>query len=98
MVKKIKWNRAADKNFDAIAYYLQTNYSTQSAENFHDLVYNRIDQIAKGLTVGRLSSKSKTVLVLKLDNHKQMYYRLAGTTLIIVDFWDTRQNPEKKPF
>ncbi len=98
MVKKIKWNKSADKTFDEITAYLQTRYSMQSAENFVDLVYKRINQIEKGLTVGRLTPKSKTVMVLKLDKHKQMYYRQTGTTLIIVDFWDTRQNPDKKPF
>ena len=98
MVKKIKWNKAADKTFDDITEYLQTQYSTQSAENFANLVYKRIDQITKGLTVGRISPQTKTVMILKLDKHKQMYYRLVGTTLTIVDFWDTRQDPKKKSY
>lgn len=98
MVKKIKWNKAADKTFDEITDYLQTQYSTQSAENFANLVYKRIDQICKGLTVGRVSPKTKTVMILKLDKHRQMYYRLVGTALTIVDFWDTRQDPVKRPY
>jgi plasmid stabilization system protein ParE len=98
MVKKIKWNKAADKTFDEITAYLQTHYSTQSAENFANLVYKRIDQVTKGLTVGRVSQRTKAVMILKLDKHKQMYYRLVGTTLTIVDFWDTRQDPKKKTY
>jgi plasmid stabilization system protein ParE len=98
MVKTIKWNKAADKTFDQITEYLQTQYSTQSAENFANLVYKRIDQIVKGLTVGRTSFKAKTVLILKLDKHRQMFYRLVGTTLTIVDFWDTRQDPHKRRY
>jgi plasmid stabilization system protein ParE len=98
MVKKIKWNKAADKTFDEITEYLQTQYSIQSAENFANLVYKRIDQITNGLTVGRISPRTKTVMILKLDKHKQMYYRLVGTTLTIVDFWDTRQDPQKRPY
>ncbi len=66
--------------------------------NFANLVYKKIDQIDKGLTVGRTSSKSKNVLILKLDKHKQMFYKLTNTTLTIVDFWDTRQDPAKKPY
>ena len=77
---------------------MQTQYSIQSAENFANLVYKRIDQITKRLTVGRISPLTKTVMILKLDKHKQMYYRLVGTTLTIVDFWDTRQDPKKKPY
>jgi plasmid stabilization system protein ParE len=98
MVKKIKWNKAADRTFDQTTDYLQDNYSTLSAENFANLVYERIDQVVKGLTVGRVSTKAKSVMILKLDKHKQMYYRLNGTTLTIVDFWDTRQDPNKRPY
>lgn len=98
MVKKIKWNKAADRTFDQTTDYLQDNFSTLSAENFANLVYERIDQVVKGLTVGRVSTKEKSVMILKLDKHKQMYYRLNGTTLTIVDFWDTRQNPDKRKF
>ena len=98
MVKTIKWNKAADKTFDDITEYLQTEYSSQSAENFAHLVYKRIDQLVQGLTVGRVSPKSKTVMILKLDKYKHMYYRLVGTTLTIVDFWDTRQDPSKRPY
>jgi plasmid stabilization system protein ParE len=98
MVKKIKWNKAADRTFDQTTDYLQDNFSTLSAENFANLVYERIDQVVKGLTVGRVSTKEKSVMILKLDKNRQMYYRLNGTTLTIVDFWDTRQDPNKRPY
>ncbi len=98
MVNKVKWNKAADKTFDLITDYLQEHHSNQSAINFANLVYFKIDQIEKGLTVGRNSPKAKSVMILKLDRHKQMFYRLVGTTLTIVDFWDTRQDPKKKPY
>ena len=54
--------------------------------------------LVNGRTVGRKSAKAKTVMVLKLDKHRQMFYRMVGTTLIIVDFWDTRQDPRKSPY
>ncbi len=98
MVNKIKWNKAADKTFDLITEYLQKHHSTQSAMKFANLVYKKIDQIERGQTIGRLSTKAKTVMILQLDKHRQMYYRLVGTTLTIVDFWDTRQDPRKKPY
>jgi plasmid stabilization system protein ParE len=98
MVSKVKWNKAADKTFDLVTEYLQEHYSTQSAMNFANLVYKKIDMLEKGLTVGRLSPKAKTVMILKLDKHRQMFYRLVGTTLTIVDFWDTRQDPRRRPY
>ncbi len=98
MVKKIKWNNTAGNTFEETTNYLQDNFSSKAAENFANRVYDRIDMIVNGLTVGRKSTKAKTVMVLKLDKHRQMFYRIHGTTLIIVDFWDTRQDPRKRPY
>ncbi len=98
MVKKIKWNDAANHTFDEVTDYLQEHFSTRAAENFANLVYDRIEMLVKGLTVGRKSAKAKTVMILQLDKHRQMFYRMHGTTLIIIDFWDTRQDPRKRPY
>ena len=76
MVKKIKWNIAAENSFDETTTYLQDNFSLKAAENFAQLVYKRIDMLVNGLTVGRKSTKAKTVLVLRLGKHRQMYYRI----------------------
>jgi hypothetical protein len=66
--------------------------------SFANLVYEKIDKIEKGLIVGRRSSNAKTVMVINLDKHRQMFYRLVGSTLTIVDFWDTHQDPKKRRF
>ena len=98
MVKKIKWNNAAGNTFEETTNYLQDNFSLHAAEIFANRVYDRIDMLVNGLTVGRKSTKAKTVMILKLDKHRQMFYRMHGTTLIIIDFWDTRQDPRKRPY
>jgi plasmid stabilization system protein ParE len=98
MVKKIKWNNSASNTFEETTNYLQDNFSINTAENFANLVYDRIDLLVKGLTVGRKSTKAKTVMVLRLNKHRLMFYRIHGTTLIIVDFWDTRQDARRRPY
>lgn len=98
MVKKIKWNNAANKTFDEVTEYLQENFSTLAAQNFANNVYDKIDMLVKGLTVGRKSPKAKSVMILRIDKHRQMFYRMSGTSLIIIDFWDTRQDPKKRPY
>ena len=47
---------------------------------------------------GRQSPKLKTVRLVNIDAHRQMAYRIHGTTLFITNFWDMRQNPKKRPF
>lgn len=40
----------------------------------------------------------KTVRFINLDKHRQMFYRVHGSTAFITDFFDVRQNPDKRPY
>ena len=35
---------------------------------------------------------------LNIDKKRQMFYSVSGSTLYIVDFFDTRQYPMKRPY
>ena len=98
MVKKIIWTKAADKAFDNITAYLHDNASHQAAHNFASLVYQKIDSLVKYPTQGRRVITTKSVRVLNLGKNHQLYYRIEGKTLFISSFFDTRQNPTKRPF
>ena len=98
MVKKIIWNDSALRTFDNITSYLQDNYSLQAAYNFSELAYNKIDQITKYPTIGRPVPNTKTLQKINFGKHHQLYFRLKGRTLYICDFFDTRQDPTKRPY
>ena len=47
MVTKIIWNKNALRNFDEITAYLHDNFSLQTAQNFAELAYDKIDWVCK---------------------------------------------------
>ena len=98
MVTKIIWTKAADKKFDAITTYLHDKASLQAAQNFAKIVYEKIDLLAKHPTLGRKIADTKSIRVLNFGKHHQLYYRVEGKTLYISNFFDTRQDPQKRPF
>jgi plasmid stabilization system protein ParE len=98
MVKKVKWQRKALLGITQIAEYLEHEFSMQTANNFVDLVYDKIDFLVKYPEVGRKSPKFKTVQFIRLGKYNNLYYRVNGTTLFILDFWDNRQDPKRKPY
>ena len=98
MVTKIIWNKAALRTFDEITTYLLDNYSLKSAQNLADLAYNKIDWVAKYPTSGRKVPKTKTLRMVNFGINHQLYYRVQGKTLFISDFWNTRQDPNKRPY
>jgi plasmid stabilization system protein ParE len=95
MVQKIIWNKTAQRSFDQIMNYLHDEYSKDTAEKFFNLVYHRINQLTSQPYIGRPTNKTKTVRQINLDKFRKMYYRIEGRTLIISDFFDVRQDPDK---
>ena len=98
MVTKIIWNKAASRTFDEITTYRVDNNSLQSAQNFAVAVYQKIDYIVKYPFVGRQVRGTKSLKMLNLGKHYHIYFRLHGNTLYISDFFDTRQDPNKRPY
>jgi plasmid stabilization system protein ParE len=98
MVKQIIWNKRADKIFDDIATYLHDNGSMKTATQFADDVYKQIDTLVRQPKIGRVSPIRPSVRVLNIDNYRLLCYRIQGTTIHIVDIWDTRQDPKKRKY
>lgn len=98
MVKRIVWTNTADKTFDSITAFLHDNASLRVAQDFAKLVYDKIDLISEYPTLGRKVPSTKSIRVLNIGKHHQLFYRVEGRTLVICNFFDTRQNPNKRPF
>ena len=95
MVKKVKWNKLATSSLSQIAEYLESEISYDSATRFVNLAYDKIDILKKYPDMGRPAPKTKTIRFIKVDKNRRMYFRRNGTTLHIVWFFDTRQDPSK---
>jgi plasmid stabilization system protein ParE len=98
MVQQIKWNPKAEETLDATMVYLQDNYSTSVAERFLEDIYKKIDWIVKNPESGRLSTIDESVMIIKIDKYRIMYYDFDGAKLTIHDFFDTRQDPKKRKY
>ena len=98
MVKRIIWTETAKDNYRDVIFYYKNNDAKQAAMKFETAVFKKIDRLIEQPLIGRPSLKYKTVRMIKVDNFRQMAYRVHGTTLFISDFWDTRRNPNKRRF
>ncbi len=98
MVKQVSWNNDAEETFNSIAEYLQDNFSMATATRFADAVYDKIDMLIEQPEIGRPSPIDSFVRILKIDKHRLMFYSFDGSELIIIDFFDTRQNPNKRKY
>ena len=99
MVKVIIWTKTAQRVFDSmIEYRLVHADSSESAKKFFLEVYHQIDKIVKHPTRGRMVRRTKSIRFINFGKHYEIFYRMDGTTLYISNFFDTRQNPTKRPY
>jgi addiction module RelE/StbE family toxin len=98
MLSRIVWTRRAIRDFDAIYSYYQENVSLIVADKFFEKTYFFLEKIKAQPERGRLVIDTKGIRVIKIAKHIQLFYRIEGKILVVSAFFDTRQNPLKRPF
>ena len=98
MVKRVEWRQKALRHLGEILFYLRNEVSQQAAFNLAETIQKKIKQLEKHPSMGRKSLKGKTIRLVNIDKNRQMFYSVNGSTLFIVAFFDTRQDPLKRPF
>ncbi len=90
----IIWTRTADIQFvEILAYWVQRNKSTAYSEKLIRLVSKLTKQIAKTPYLYRASGFND-VRVASLKNFS-IYYKVSTLKIIIMAFWDDRQDFKK---
>lgn len=98
MVTQIIWTPKAEKTFDRITTYLQKKISLTICEKFVEAVYFKIDVIIEHPEIGRPTLTSNSIRFINVDKHYQIFYRFDGSILLLLAFFDTRQDSQKRPF
>lgn len=96
MAKAIIWNRRASIKFNEIIAYLQSDWSHNVARNFVIKTYRIIEIIAQNPEIGALENKEKQIRGFVITKHNTVFYRVENDKIILLNFFDNRQHPEKK--
>ena len=83
---------------DDLVEYYDTQYSFQTAQKFIQKVEAKIELLKNQPLIGRRVLTMKTVRFILVGEKHRMYYRVHGTIIFITAFFDTRQNPDKRPY
>ena len=96
MALTIKWSKRADKKFDQILDYLSTEWGDQITKNFVKKVYDFLDLLIEYPEIGSIENKEKEIRGFTLVKQVNIFYRIKNNTIIILDFFDNRQDQKKK--
>ena len=94
---RILWTKRAQKSFDQIVGFLQEEWSLNSAINFVQKTNNFIATLKEHPKIGRPEKVKKDLRSFVLTRQTTVFYRIKNNEVIILlKFFDTRQNPLKK--
>ena len=98
MVNRIEWTQTALAELAQILKYLRDEVSNQAARRFVDILKKKIQMLETNKIEGRLVPKRKSLRFVTFGKNHRLYYRRHGLTLYLTRIYDTRQNPDNRPY
>jgi plasmid stabilization system protein ParE len=93
---KIKWSKRADNSFDRIIEYLNAEWGEQVVQAFVRKTYDFLEILAEFPGIGTMQVQQKAIRGFVLIKQVIVFYKVQGSSIILIDFFDTRQDPKKK--
>jgi plasmid stabilization system protein ParE len=94
---KILLTKRAEKNYRSIIEYLTTEWSDNVAQAFEQKTISLLDLLEEFPEIGIIEVEAKQIRSFLYTKQTRVFYRLKGNQIIILSFFDVRQNPKKRP-
>lgn len=98
MALEICWPRRESNKFDKILEYLLEEWDERITGNFVKKVYGFLEILSEYTEIGTVESKEKGIRGFTVVKDINIFYKVNEETIVLLDFFDNRQNPEKKRF
>ncbi len=98
MALKIYWSKRSEKKFNQILDYLLEEWGESVTKAFTRKVYEFLDILAEFPEIGTIENKEKGIRGFTITKQVNLFYRISGEKIILLNFFDNRQLPEKKKF
>jgi addiction module RelE/StbE family toxin len=98
MAFEVEWTENALEDLKGIFRYLEKQWNTDVSNGFLDKSFSNIDLISNFPKSGIQSEKHKGIRKITVTKHISLFYKTEGNVVILLNFFDTRQDPEKSYF
>ncbi len=98
MAKTIVWTQRAVNKFHAIEEYIEDEWGALVAEKFANQTYGIIETLAEFPELGTVENEKLGIRGFTLTKQNTLFYRDTYHKLIILNFFDNRQNPDNKKY
>ena len=98
MALEIFWSKRADNKFDDILDYLNSEWGERVTSAFVKKVYDFLDILVEFPEIGTLENAERNIRGFVIVKQITVFYRLSGDNIILLNFFDNRQNPKRKKY
>jgi plasmid stabilization system protein ParE len=94
---KVVWTKTAEKRLQEILNYIQQEFGNNLKQQFRSRAMDFTALLPEFPEMGTLEVKTKNLRAFQLSKQTRVFYRIKGERIIILTFFDSRQNPQKRP-
>ncbi len=98
MALAVFWSKRADKKFDKIIGYIEEEWGKHTASLFVKKVYDFLDILSEFPEIGTVEKKDLNIRGFVIVAHLTVFYQIREDKIIILNFYDNRQNPKQKRY
>ncbi|GAA0878283.1 hypothetical protein GCM10009119_12510 [Algoriphagus jejuensis] len=93
---KIFVSKRADRDFQNILEYLEYRWGAGSVEKFKSLTNDFLDILENFPEIGSMELPEKKIRGFQLTKQTRVFYTIKPKFILILTFYDVRQNPKSK--
>jgi len=94
---KVLWTKTAKRRLEEILFYIQNEFGDNARTHFRSKTIDFTKLLPEFPEIGTLEIPEKNLRAFQLTRQTRVYYRIKNERIIIVTFFDSRQDPKKKP-
>ena len=98
MALTIYWSKKADEKFDQVIKYLVDEWGENVTRAFVRKVYDFLDILSEFPEIGTVENIERKIRGFVIVKQLTVFYKIQKEKIVLLDFFDNRQNPKRKKF
>ena len=98
MALEIFWSKKADRSFNKRINYLLDEWGDDVAESFIRRTYDLLDVLAEFPNIGSLENHKLEIRGFTITKQINVFYTIRNNTIVLLNFYDNRQNPQNRKY
>ena len=94
---KVFLTQRAVNSYTAIKGYIVNEFGEKVADAFEQKIIDFFDLLESFPELGTLEVAEKQIRAFQLTKQTRVFYRIMNNKIVILTFFDVRQDPQKKP-